>query len=432
MIRDSRPGVCIIVENQPVPFDRRVWQEAQALHAAGYRVSIISPKGLGCEADEETLEGIEIYRHWTWGGGGVFGYLFEYAFALAVEFYLACKVYARSRFRILQACNPPDTLFLIGLAFKPMGVRFVFDHHDLSPELYEVKFGRRGLIYKLVCLAERLTFRAADLSIATNDSYRKVAIERGKMKPESVFVVQTGADLSEVSCGREKPELKRGKRYMVLFVGVMERQDGVRLLIESIEYLVKEKHREDTQFVLIGSGTELPALKKMATESGVDDFVEFTGMLPHEQVGPYIATADVGVSPDPLNPLNNKSTMIKTLEYMAYGRPIVMYDLEEGRRTAGGGALYARPNDAKDFANQIEKLLDSGQLRRDLGEFGRKRTEEELNWKVQSTRLVGAYVSLVAVKDPSPESNPAKASSHSGIETPEAKDSPACYSSKDP
>jgi glycosyltransferase involved in cell wall biosynthesis len=228
------------------------------------------------------------------------------------------------------------------------------------------------------------------------------------MRPEQVLVVQTCADQSEVSREHQKPELKRGKRNMVLYVGIMERQDGVRLLIESITYLVKQRGRVDTQFVLIGSGTELPGLKKLATESGVDEFVEFTGWLPHEQVGAYMATADVCVAPDPLNPLNNKSTMIKILEYMAYGRPIVLYELEEGRRTAGEGALYARPNDATDFANQIEKLLDSGELRRSLGEFGRKRTEEELNWKVQSTKLVGAYAGLVAASELPTESNPAK------------------------
>jgi glycosyltransferase involved in cell wall biosynthesis len=400
--------VCIIVENQPVPFDRRVWQEARALLAAGYRVSIISPKAPGCEASEETRDGIEIYRHGVWGGRGRVGYIFEYGFALVAEFCLAWKVYARSRFSILQGCNPPDTIFLIALAFKPLGVRFVFDHHDLSPELYEAKFEKRGLMYKIVRLAERLTFRVADLSIATNGSYKKIAIERGKMRPEQVLVVQTCADQSEVSREHQKPELKRGKRNMVLYVGIMERQDGVRLLIESITYLVKQRGRVDTQFVLIGSGTELPGLKKLATESGVDEFVEFTGWLPHEQVGAYMATADVCVAPDPLNPLNNKSTMIKILEYMAYGRPIVLYELEEGRRTAGEGALYARPNDATDFANQIEKLLDSGELRRSLGEFGRKRTEEELNWKVQSTKLVGAYAGLVAASELPTESNPAK------------------------
>src|SRR5882724_6056040 len=408
MKRDSRPGVCIIVENQPVPFDRRVWQEARALLAAGYRVSIISPKAPGCEASEETLEGIEIYRHWVWGARGRVGYVFEYGFALMAEFYLAWKAYARSRFSVLQGCNPPDTIFLIAMAFKPLGVRFVFDHHDLSPELYEAKFEKRGLMYKIVRLAERLTFRAADLSIATNGSYKNIAIERGNMKPEDVFIVQTCADLSEVSRGQEKPELKRGKRHTVLYVGVMERQDGVRLLIESIAYLVKQRGREGTQFVLVGSGTELPALKKLATELGVDDFVEFTGLLPHIQVGYYAATADVCVAPDPLNPLNNKSTMIKILEYMAYGRPIVLYELEEGRRTAGDSALYARPNDPIDFANQIEKLLESEQLRAKLGECGRKRTEEGLNWNVQSAKLVAAYASLLDADDLAPKTIPTK------------------------
>jgi glycosyltransferase involved in cell wall biosynthesis len=408
MKRDSRPGVCIIVENQPVPFDRRVWQEARALLAAGYRVSIISPKAPSCQANEETIEGIEIYRHWTWGVHGRLGYVFEYVFALIAEFYLAWKVYARSRFRILQGCNPPDTIFLIALAFKPLGVRFLFDHHDLSPELYEAKYEKRGFIHRILRLAERLTFRVADLSLATNESYRKLAIERGKMQPERVFVVQTCADLSEVSNEKEKPELRRGKRHMVLYLGIMERQDGVRLLIESIEYLVKQKRREDTRFVLIGAGTELPNLKTLATQLGVDDYVEFTGLLPHAQVGPYLATADVCVAPDPLNPLNNKSTMIKILEYMAYARPIVLYELEEGRRTAGDSALYARPNDPIDFASQIEKLLDSEQLRRKLGESSRRRTEEELNWKVQSARLVAAYSRVLSLDDVPAKANPAK------------------------
>ncbi len=408
MSRDSRPGVCFIVQNESVPFDRRVWQEARALLAAGYRVSIISPKAPDCKASAETLEGIEIYRHWTWGTHGRLGYIFEYAFALAAEFCLAWKVYTRGRFRIIHGCNPPDTIFLIALAFKPLGVRFVFDHHDLSPELYEAKFEKRGFIYNIVRLAERWTFRSASLSFATNESYREIAIERGKMKPERVLVVQTCADLAEVSSTQARPELKQGKRHMVLFVGVMERQDGVRLLIESIEYLVKERRREDTLFVLIGSGTELPSLKTLTTQLGVDDFVEFTGLLPHDQVGPYLATADVCVAPDPLNALNNKSTMIKTLEYMAYSRPVVLYELEEGRRTAGEGALYARPNDPKDFAIQIDKLLDSEQLRRKLGELNRKRTEEELNWKVQSSKLVAAYASVLAEDDLPEKASPAK------------------------
>jgi glycosyltransferase involved in cell wall biosynthesis len=395
MTKSAGPHICIIVENQPVPFDRRVWQEARALHAAGYRISIISPKSPQSEASRETREGIEIYRHRTWPGHGRLGYMLEYACALASEFYLAFMIYRRTPFRVLLACNPPDTTFLIALLFKIMGVRFVFDHHDLSPELYDVKFFRRGFVYKIVRLFESLSFRAADLSIATNESYREIAIARGKIKPENVVVVQTCADLRAVDSTRPKPELKSGRRHLVVYVGVMEIQDGVRLLIESIEYLVRQRGRDDIQFALIGSGSQAPHLQALAHESGVQDFVQFTGLLPHEQVGSYLSAADICVAPDPLNALNDQCTMIKNLEYMAYGKPVVSYDLKEGRRTLGNGALYARPNDPCDFGDKIETLLESESLRATLGESGRKRVEEGLNWQVQSAKLVAAFDDLL-------------------------------------
>lgn len=398
MTRDSSPAVCIIVENESVPFDRRVWQEARALRDAGYRVSVISPKNSNSDTSRETLEGIEIYRHRTMGAPGHAGYLLEYSFALAAEFYLAAKVFWRHRFRILLGCNPPDTVFLIALALRPLGVKFVFDHHDLSPELYDSKFMRRGLLYKIVCLTERMSFRAADLSIATNESYREIAIERGKMKADQVVVVQTCADLCEVNRSKAMPVLKRGKRHMVLYVGVMNQQDGVRLLIESIEYLVKQRGRNDTHFVLIGDGTELLRIKALAAQLDVSDSIEFTGRLPHDRVSSYLSTADVCVAPDPLNPLNDKSTMIKILEYMAYARPVVLYNLAEGRRTLGEGALYARPGDPIDFAKHIDTLLESEPLRTKLGEYGRKRTEEGLNWRVQSAKLVAAFSALLKAK----------------------------------
>jgi len=388
------PAVCIIVENEPVPHDWRTWQEARVLTQAGYRVSVICPKGPGYESRREALEGIEIYRHAVWTASGRLGYILEYGSALLAEFCLAWRVFAKTRFSVLHACNPPDTTFLVALPFKLLGVRFVFDHHDLSPELYDSRFGNRGLIYQIVCLAERLSFRFANLSLATNESYRQVAITRGNMNPDRVVVVQTCADLSDVERAEQRPEFKRGKRHMVLYVGIMEPQDGLRLLLESIKYLVKQKSREDTHFVLVGTGSELPHLKTMATQWGVDNFVEFTGFVPHEKVGSYLATADVGVAPDPLNPLNDRSTMIKILEYMAYSLPVVMYDLKEGHRTAGEGALYARPNDPIDFAEQVEKLLDSQSLRQKLGAIGRKRTEQGLNWKTQSEKLVHGYGTL--------------------------------------
>jgi glycosyltransferase involved in cell wall biosynthesis len=383
--------VCIIVENLPVPFDRRVWQEARALTEAGYRVSVICPKARGFEASRETLEGIEIYRHRLWEASRPLGYLLEYAWALLAEFYLALKIYARTRFRILHACNPPDTIFLLGLFFKLLGVRFIFDHHDLSPELYEAKFGQRGLLHRLVCLAERLTFRTADVSIATNESYRDVALTRGGMRPERVFVVRSCPELNRIRRGPPRPELKQGKPFLVLYVGVMGPQDGLDLLLESTEHLAKRQNRQDTLFVLVGGGTELPRLKTLAVERGLDAWVKFTGRIPDDELAAYLSTADICVAPDPKNPMNDKSTMNKILEYMAYARPVVLFDLTEGRRSAANAALYARPNDPVDFAEQILKLVDSEPLRRQLGETGRTRIEESLNWEVEKKALVEAY-----------------------------------------
>jgi len=387
----SPVAVCIIVENLPVPFDRRVWQEARALAEAGYRVSVICPKGRGFESSRETLEGIEIYRHPIWEASGALGYFFEYGWALGAELVLALRVYRRTRFHILHACNPPDTIFLIGLCFKLFGVRFIFDHHDLNPELYEARFGRRGIFYRLVCLAERLTFRTADVSIATNESYRQIALSRGGMKAERVFVVRSAPDLQRIRRGPARPELKEGRSHLVAYVGVMGPQDGIDLLFESIAHIVQRLERRDTRFVLIGAGTELPRLRKLATQRGLDPALTFTGRIPDAELAAYLSTADVGVAPDPLNPMNDKSTMNKILEYMTYGIPVVLYDLTEGRRSAGDAALYARPNDPVDFAAQILKLLDSEPLRHELGARGRRRIEESLNWEIEKRALVAAY-----------------------------------------
>ena len=383
--------MCIIVENLPVPFDRRVWQEARALTEAGYRVSVICPKARGFEASREMLEGIEIYRHRLWEASGPLGYLLEYAWALVAEFYLALKIYARTRFRILHACNPPDTIFLLGFFFRLFGVRFIFDHHDLNPELYEAKFGHRGFLYRVVCLAERLTFRTADVSIATNESYREVALRRGGMRPERVFVVRSCPELNRIRRGPPRPELKQGKFSLVLYVGVMGPQDGIDLLLESIEHIAKHQGRQDTLFVLVGGGTELPRLRALAAQRGLDAWVKFTGRIPDDELAAYLSTADICVAPDPKNPMNDRSTMNKILEYMAYARPVVLFDLTEGRRSAADAGLYARPNDPQDFAEQILKLLDSEPLRQQLGATGRKRIEESLNWEVEKKALVEAY-----------------------------------------
>ena len=382
-------NVLIIVEDLPVPFDRRVWQEACALREAGYGVSVICPKRDAFTAARETIEGIDIYRHNLREGSGPLGYVLEYLQALAAQFVLAVRIYRRTRFRAIHACNPPDTIFLVGAFFKLFGVRFIFDHHDLNPELFEVKFGRRGFFYHLVCLAEKWTYRTADVSIATNDSYRQVAIERGGMAPDRVFVVRSAPDLRKVALEPVRDDLRQGRTYLVLYLGTMGPQEGVDLFLEAAARIARL--RSDVGFVIVGEGSEVPRLKSMTRNLGLEEVVRFTGRISDADLADYLSTADVCVAPDPKNPMNDKSTMNKVLQYMAYARPVVLFDLTEGRRAAGDAALYAKPNDPADFAAKILQLLESDALRHDLGQRGRRRIEEELNWECEKIALLDAY-----------------------------------------
>jgi glycosyltransferase involved in cell wall biosynthesis len=392
MTKSGPIPVCIIVENLPVPLDGRVWREAGALRDAGYLVSVICPKGKGSfTASYESLDEIHIYRHCGWEASSAMGHMLEYAWALAAEFYLALRVFVRTRFRILQGCNPPDTIFLIGLFFKLFGVRFIFDHHDLGPELFETKFGKKGLFLALTRCAEQCSFKAANVSIATNESFSEVAVTRGRMRKERVFVVRNCPDLGKFRRGPGRPEIKLGKPLLVAYVGFMGTQDGLPLLVEAIEYLVMHENRLDTHFVLIGGGTVLPDLRAMVARKNLASFVTFTGQVPHEEVATYLSSADIGVAPDPKTPMNDNSTLIKIFEYMAFGLPVVLFDLKEGRHSAGPAALYAVPNDPIDFAHQIDRLLDSQELRQQLGELGRRRIEEHLNWAVEKVALLQAY-----------------------------------------
>jgi glycosyltransferase involved in cell wall biosynthesis len=391
------PAVCIIDENLPVPRDTRVWREARALTEAGYLVSVICPKGRGCEKSRETLDGVEIYRHSVVEVPGRLGYLAEYLWALAVEFLLALRVYATTRFCVLHACNPPDTIFLIACFFKLFGVRFVFDQHDPAPELYEAKFHRKGFLYRLALLAERLSYRTANVVITTNDSCREIALTRGGVSPERSFVVHGSPDLEDFSLPEPQSELKQGRKYLVVYVGIMGSQDGVEMLLESIEYLLRQKGRRDTSFVLIGPGPEQQRLKSLAAARGLEEWVNFTGGLYGNDLLAYLATADVAVAPDPCNDFTDKLTMIKILEYQACGLPVVLYDLVEGRRSTEGAALFAKRNDPIDFGEQIAILLDSESSRRRLGANGRKRIEESLNWGVDKQVLWKAYEAVLHV-----------------------------------
>ncbi len=388
--------VLIIVQNLPVPFDRRVWQEARTLSQAGYQVSVISPKGCGCEKSEEVIEGIHIYRHGhPVEAKGPLGYLAEYSHSLFWEFVLAWKVFLGRGFDTIQACNPPDTIFLIGGFFKLFfGKRFLLDHHDINPELYEAKFGRKDFLYRLICLLERLTFRTADISIATNHSYRKIAIGRGGMAPDRVFVVRSGPSLERLKIMPAEPHLKRGRRYLVGYVGVMGQQEGLQYLLHAVKIIVERHGRSDVHFGLVGDGPALDDFRALAGRLGIEDYVTFTGRVPDREMLAMLNTADVCVNPDEWNEMNDKSTMNKIMEYMALGKPIVQFDLTEGRFSAEDAALYARPNDAADLAAKILELLDDPDRRADMGACGRARIENELEWKFEAPKLIAAYEAL--------------------------------------
>jgi glycosyltransferase involved in cell wall biosynthesis len=384
--------VLIIVENLPCPFDRRVWQEALALREQGHAVSIICPKGRGYDKGYEVLDGVHIYRHaLPVEADSALGYGLEYALALTMEFALALRIAFTRGFDVIHACNPPDTIFLIARFFKLFGKRFIFDHHDINPELYEAKFARRDVWYRLLCRLERWTFATADVSIATNDSYRRIAIERGGMDPAKVFVVRSGADLTRVRVLPPRAELRRGKRYLVGYVGVIGKQEGLDLLLQAVAYMRNDLHRDDVHFIIVGDGTELAALRQLSRQLSLEDCVEFTGRLPDAALWEIMSTADVCVNPDRANEMNDKSTMNKILEYMALGKPVVQFDLTEGRFSAGEASLYARPNDTADFAIKLCELLDDPERRAKMGAIGRSRIEAGLAWHHQIPRLLEAY-----------------------------------------
>jgi len=384
--------VLIIVENLPSPFDRRVWQEATTLYEAGYEVSIICPTGKGYESKHELIDGIHIYRHnLPLEAEGALGYLMEYSAALFWEFVLAWRVLLTRGFDAIHACNPPDNIFLVGGFFKLFGKKFLFDHHDINPELYEAKFGRRDFFYKVMLAWERWTFKIADVSIATNESYKRIAIERGGMPEERVFVVRSGPKLERMKIMPSVNSLKKGRDYLVGYVGVMGAQEGIDYLLRSARYIVHDLGRTDVHFGLVGGGTSLEEMKAYANELGVGDYVTFTGRVPDQEMLEMLNTADVCVNPDVANEMNDKSTMNKIMEYMALGKPIVQFDLSEGRFSAQEASLYARENDEQDMAVKIVELLDNPQKREEMGAFGRKRVEEELAWNHEVPKLLRAY-----------------------------------------
>lgn len=389
----AKKKVLIIVENLPVPFDSRVWKEAVSLHEDGYQVTVLCPKGKGYSKGYELLEGIHIYRHpIPHEGNSAAGYMLEYGSALLWEWFYTWWIFLRRGFHVIEGCNPPDNIFLVALPFKLFGVKYIFDHHDANPELYLSKYEKENTLYKIQVWLEKMTFKFADVVMSTNQSYKELAVSRGGLAPEDVFVVRNGPDLDTFKPVAPKPELKYGKDYLVGYVGTMSIQEGLDILIDVAQHF-KEQGRRDVHFTCVGGGPGLAGLRQMVKDKNLEDIINFTGRVPDAQLLDILSTADVCVNPDKPCEMNDISTMIKIMEYMALSKPIVQFDLKEGRFSAGEAAVYASSSNGlvSDFAAKIAWLLEHPEERQKMGAFGLKRVQTALAWDYSVENLLAAY-----------------------------------------
>lgn len=396
--KSDKLSVLIIVENLPVPLDRRVWQEASALRDAGYQVIVICPKMRGFKKSFEVLEDIHIYRHWISSeAGGFLGFFAEYASALIGEFLLACRVWWVYRPDIIHLCNPPDLLFLIALPFKLLGARIIYDVHDAWPEMFEAKFESTNLFYWFVRIAEWCTYRTADVVIATNESVKEIALGRGRMNPGQVYVVRTAPNVNHAVV-ESNPSLRRGREFLVGYVGVMGNADGVDILVRAAHHIVYVLGRQDIQFLLMGTGPEYSGLLQLRNELQLNDHMDMPGRVTNEFLFSALQTMDLGVSSDPINPYNHHCTMNKVLEYMTFGKAQVLFDLKEGRASAGQAAHYVSENSPEALARGIVSLMDHPETRQAMGKEGRERMATLLNWNQSVRNLLKAYQAAQSVK----------------------------------
>lgn len=396
---ERAPGVLVLVQNLSVPTDRRVWTECQELRRAGYRVDVICPRAQG-QSREFDLEGVRVHTYRLPEiNAGAAGYLVEFVYAWVRTALLAVHVARTRGFRVVQACNPPDTYWLLARLMRPFGVRFVYDQHDLCPEIFEVRFGRRGLLHRGLRALERATYRSADRVVSTNETYRAVAIDRGGVPPERVSVVMSAPDPARMRPQEEVPDLRRGREHLACYLGIMGAQDGVDVLLRSIGVYVHEMGRADCHFALMGFGDRLHQLESLADDLALREFVEFTGRVELPQITRWLSTANVGLTPDPKNAFNDRSTMNKTLEYMAFGVPVLSFDLHETMRVLDGCGV-AVEGDERAYAKALSSLLDDPEQREELGSAGRRRVEQELSWQRQAQTYVRVFDELTRDGDP--------------------------------
>lgn len=395
-MRAKQRNILIVVQNLPVPFDRRVWQEATSLRCDGFGVAVICPKKGMYTAGYERLEDVDIYRYPLIyeADKGIIGYFIEFVYCWLATLWLALKAYAHRPFHAIHACNPPDTFFALALLFRPLGVKFVFDHHDLCPEMYVAKGrSRTGLLYRGLLMLERMTLKSADAIIAVNQSHRAIALQRGGIVDATVTVVRSGPRCSWADIYTPRPELKRGRPYMVMYLGEMCEQDGVDHLLRAVQHY-RTMAPDDTLFALVGGGPDQPRMKAMAEQMGLGPAVHFTGRISDEHLWAYLSTADLCVDPDPFSEWSNLSTMNKIIEYMAFGRPIVAFDLIEHRRSAELAAVYVEANNDAALARATRELLLDVERRHIMSQFARARFREELAWENSEKQLIATYRNL--------------------------------------
>ena len=393
--KTKKAHVLFIVENSVVPHDPRVWREAKTIKDLMYDVSIISPKGKVSNETFTTIDGIKIYRYRSvLNRKGVGAIILEYINALFWQFVFSVYIYIRCPFKIIHAANPPDTIFIIGLLFKLFGVKYIFDHHDLSPELYLVKFSRkRYLIYKSLILFEKISCKFADFVITTNVSYKQIIIERHKIDPQKIAIVRNDPYVKQFPMKQNRKNLN--SLYNILYIGAINLQDGVDILIEAIKILVHDLNRKNVKCTVVGDGDALDSVKQLALDLGLLDYVDFTGfVLSRDRIHEYLHSSDICVESAPDNILNRFSTFIKIIEYMSVGKPIVAFDLYETRYSAKNSALFVSPGNIKGFAEAIERLINDEDLRKKLGEAGYLRVKRELNWQSAAKNLIKVYNSL--------------------------------------
>lgn len=390
--------IVMLLENCPYPRDERVRRETKTLVTAGHKVSVVAPRD-SQQAAEEEIEGGRVYRYVAPKAAMSFvGYLWEYGYSMVAIFIITLRILWREGFDVIHAHHPPDTFSLIGAFYKLLGKRYVLDHHDLAPELYNARFEGKGnqIVYQALVVLEKFACRVADHVVATNESYREMEVRRGKVPEQRVTVVRNGPDLNEMQTMDPDLDLGHEGKTIIGYVGVTGTQDGVDYLLRGIHQLIFALGKMNIVCIVVGSGDALPRLKSLSEQLDLGNYLVFTGWVDGpSNVTRYIRAMDICVAPEPSDPYNDRSTAGKVMEYMALGKPVVAFDLPEHRNTAGEAAVYARPNDALDFARKIAFLIDDPELRARMGKKGRRRIETELDWSHQETFLVELYNKIV-------------------------------------